>query len=134
MKMILVFQLVLVVVTTKLSGLSRIYDKDEYLQKPDFSDTLYYDVRFDLPKQVIRNKRDSRFFPGTKPAGVKGITKKLLYFIQKRVNPLGFVVNGEGRSEERDIFEEGYEKSIEYTIENDVHEEASGFFVDFGEE
>ena len=44
------------------------------------------------------------------------------------------MVNGEGRSEERDIFEEGYEKSIEYTIENDVHEEASGFFVDFGEE
>ena len=121
----------------KSSPTSRIYDEDqnlEYLEIPDFSETLYYDVRFDLPEHIIRNKRDSRFYPGTKPAGVKGITKKLLYFIQKRVNPLGFVVNGEGKSEARDIFEEGYEKSIEYTIENDVHEEESGFFLDFGDE
>ena len=114
----------------------RIFDKDqdsEFLGKPNFSESLYYDVRHDLPDRTIRNKRDSRFFPGTKHAGVRGITKNLLYFIQKRVNPLGFEVSDQGRSRERNTFEEGYEKNIEYTIDNDVHE-ASGFFVDFGYE
>ena len=72
-----------------------------------------------------------RFFPGNKPAGVRGITKKLLYFIQRRVNPLGFVVRDEGRSEESDVFENGYEEDIEYTIESDGHEYGSGFFIEF---
>ena len=54
-----------------------------------FSEPLYYDVRYDLPEDIIRNKRDSRFFPGNQPAGVMGITKELLNFIQEVVNPLG---------------------------------------------
>ena len=33
------------------------------------------DFRYDLPADIIRNKRDSRYFPGHVPAGVKGITK-----------------------------------------------------------
>ena len=41
---------------------------------------------------VIRNKRDSRFFPGNKPAGILGITKKLLFFIENHVNGIGFQV------------------------------------------
>ena len=39
-----------------------------------------------------RNKRDSRFFPGNKPAGILGITKKLLFFIENHVNGIGFQV------------------------------------------
>ena len=62
-----------------------------------FSEPLFYDVRYDLPEDIIRNKRDSRFFPGNQPAGVKGITKELLQFIKDRVNPLGFHVEEEGR-------------------------------------
>ena len=50
------------------------YD-DRYLYH--FLDPLYYDVRYDLPEDIIRNKRDSRYFPGHVPAGVKGITKVL---------------------------------------------------------
>ena len=41
---------------------------------------------------IIRNKRDSRFFPGNKPAGILGITKKLLFFIENHVNGIGFQV------------------------------------------
>ena len=41
---------------------------------------------------MIRNKRDSRFFPGNKPAGILGITKKLLFFIENHVNGIGFQV------------------------------------------
>ena len=41
---------------------------------------------------MIRNKRDSRFFPGNKPAGILGITKKLLFFIENHVNGVGFQV------------------------------------------
>ena len=56
-----------------------------------FSEPIFYDVRlvcrshliwldigdfrYDLPADIIRNKRDSRYFPGHVPAGVKGITK-----------------------------------------------------------
>ena len=92
------------------------------------SDTLYYDPR---PGQVVRNKRDSRFFPGNKPAGVRGITKTLLDFIQRRVNPLGFVVNDEGKPMEKDIFEDGYEQDIEYELESGSSGEDSGFFLEF---
>ena len=55
----------------------------------DETETLFYDVRFDLPEKIIRNRRDSRFFPGNQPAGVKGITKELLEFIRHRVNTMG---------------------------------------------
>ena len=91
-------------------------------------DTLYYDP---MPGQVVRNKRDSRFFPGNKPAGVRGITKTLLDFIQRRVNPLGFVVNDEGKPMEKDIFEDGYEQDIEYELESGSSGEDSGFFLEF---
>ena len=50
----------------------------------------YRDVRFDLPENIIRNKRDSRFYPGNEPAGARGITKELLQFIINQVNPIGF--------------------------------------------
>ena len=43
-------------------------------------------------KCTCRNKRDSRFFPGNKPAGILGITKKLLFFIENHVNGIGFQV------------------------------------------
>ena len=43
-------------------------------------------------KWSCRNKRDSRFFPGNKPAGILGITKKLLFFIENHVNGIGFQV------------------------------------------
>ena len=79
--------------TPKLSPEGRIFDGTpdyEFMDSAGFSDPLFYDVRFDLPEDIIRNKRDSRFFPGTQPAGVKGITKELLQFIKHRVNPLGF--------------------------------------------
>ena len=120
----------------KLSPSARIFDGKEnfeFLDQSDFSGSLYYDVRYDLPEDIIRNRRDSSFFPGSKPAGVKGITKKLLSFIQQRVNPLGFEVSGQGRSEEREKLEGGYEKSCEYTIENDIHLEEDHFFIHFGD-
>ena len=43
-------------------------------------------VRYDLPADIIRNKRDSRYFPGHVPGGVKGITK---------VNCQGYHMDGE---------------------------------------
>ena len=68
---------------------------------------LFYDVRYDLPEDIIRNKRDSRFFPGNQPAGVKGITKELLEFIKNRVNPLGFEID-----EVRNKIEDEYSNNI----------------------
>ena len=90
----------------------------------DFRDTIYYDgSQYYPPLQIIRNKRDSRFFPGNEPAGVRGITKNILFFIQKKVNPLGFIVNSEGLSEGKETFEDEYKESVEYYFldnENDV--------------
>ena len=103
-----------------------------YVSSNLFKEPLYYDVRHDLPEDIIRNKRDSRFFPGIRPAGVRGITKKLLHFIERNVNPLGFIVHGKGKSEERNEFGDGYEE-IEYSVDNSL-EENSGFFLDFTDE
>jgi hypothetical protein len=110
-----------------LSPQARIFDGNydfEFLDQSDFSETLFYDVRFDLPEDIIRNRRDSSFFPGNKPAGVKGITKELLDFIKHKVNPLGFEVSDEGRTEEREKFEEGYENAMG----NYIHIEEDHFF------
>ena len=46
----------------------------------DVTEPIYRDVRYGLPERIIRNKRDSRYFPGHVPAGVKGITKVLSIF------------------------------------------------------
>ena len=48
--------------------------------------------------------------------------QKLLHFIQQRVNPIGFAVNDKGRHE-NEIFEDGYEKSIDYIIDNEDYED-----------
>ena len=80
---------------------------------------------------TIRNPRDSRFFPGNEPAGIKGITKPLLEFIKNHVNPIGFGVGGSGRPKEeyeppdKDYFL--YDK-LEHTIDHDefFHVELEG--------
>ena len=105
----LVWKIVLTV--AKLGPEARIFDGSsnfDLFDQSDFSETLFYDVRFDLPEKIIRNRRDSRFFPGNQPAGVKGITKELLEFIRHRVNTMG---------EERERFGE------EYEVDNYIHEE-----------
>ena len=51
------------------------YEYEEIYPYDFFSEPIYYDVRYDLPEDIIRNKRDSRYFHGHTPAGVKGITK-----------------------------------------------------------
>ena len=48
------------------------------------------------------------------------------------MNPLGFIVHGKGKSEERNEFGDGYEE-IEYSVDNSL-EENSGFFLDFTDE
>ena len=50
------------------------FDYDE-IHPYHFPETLYRDVMYGPPDKIIRNKRDSRYFPGHVPAGVKGITK-----------------------------------------------------------
>ena len=105
----------MVLIGAKLSQEARIFDGSsnfDLFDQSNFSETLFYDVRFDLPEDIIRNRRDSRFFPGNQPAGVKGITKELLEFIRHRVNPMGSEVG-----EERDKFGE------EYEVDNYIHEE-----------
>ena len=46
----------------------------------------------------------------------------MLHFIQQRVNPIGFAVDDKGRHE-NEIFEDGYEKSIDYIIDNEDYED-----------
>ena len=121
-------QSMIVMMATQILSLNMLATNSLQQDLLDVSDTLYYDAR---PGKVIRNKRDSRFFPGNKPAGVRGLTKTLLYFIQKRVNPLGFVVNDEGKPIEKDIFEDGYELDIKYELESGSSGEDSGFFLEF---
>jgi hypothetical protein len=97
---------------SRMVASSRIFDGDPHPDFPSstsgqeaFPDTLYYDVRFDLPQKIVRcvgaagmvssqpdarNKRDSRFFPGNRPAGILGITKQLLRFIHNHVNSVGY--------------------------------------------
>ena len=100
-----------------ISPEGRIFDgipNYEFSNIGGFSETLFYDVRYDLPEDIIRNKRDSRFAPGNQPAGVKGITKELLEFIKDRVNPLGFEID-----EVTNKLEDEYSNTIveEYEIE-----------------
>lgn len=57
----------------------------------DFA-TIYRDVTFYPRRPVIRNPRDSRFFPGNEPAGVFGVDSRLLEFIRRRVNRVASVV------------------------------------------
>ena len=96
----------------------------EFVDTTDFSESQFYDVRFDLPEDIIRNKRDSRFFPGTQPAGVKGITKELLDFIKHRVNPLGFEVD-----QVREKFEDGHGHiDGEEYIDGDIHYDQDQYF------
>ena len=103
--------------TPEISPEGRIFDgipNYEFSNNAKFSKTLFYDVRYDLPEDIIRNKRDSRFAPGNQAAGVKGITKELLEFIKNRVNPLGFEID-----DVRNKFEDEYSNTIveEYEIE-----------------
>ena len=103
--------------TPEISPEGRIFDgipDYEFSNNAEFSKTLFYDVRYDLPEDIIRNKRDSRFAPGNQPAGVKGITKELLEFIKNRVNPVGFEID-----DVRSKFEDEYSNTIveEYEIE-----------------
>ena len=53
----------------------------------DFSvyseDTLYYASK---DGKMIRNSRDSSFYPGSRHAGVRGITKDMLAFIHNVVS------------------------------------------------
>jgi hypothetical protein len=48
----------------------------------------------------VRNKRDSRFYRGNKPAGSMGITKQTLHFLQTYLNPLAFMIQGKMPKEE----------------------------------
>ena len=65
-----------------------LYDYEE-IYPYDFTEPIYYDVRYDLPEDIIRNKRDSRYFPGHVPAGVKGITKVIICkFVCQTLNKL----------------------------------------------
>ena len=105
----------MVLTGAKLGQQARIFDGNsnfDPFDQSDFSETLFYDVRFDLPEAIIRNRRDSSFYPGNQPAGVKGITKGLLEFIRHRVNPMGLEVG-----QERDKFGE------EYEVDNYIHDE-----------
>ena len=56
--------------------------------------TLYRDVTYYPRRPVIRNPRDSRFFPGNEPAGVLGVSPRLIAFIESRVNSIAFIVQG----------------------------------------
>ena len=98
-------------------------------------------VRYDLPADIIRNKRDSRYFPGHVPGGVKGITKvncqgsdikwmvnifftkqwlqQVLSFIQNTVNPIGFEVDEIGRKDSEHHFGDDFVKSPEYILDSD---------------
>ena len=98
-------------------------------------------VRYDLPADIIRNKRDSRYFPGHVPAGVKGMTKvncqgsviiwmviifftkqwlqQVLSFIQNTVNPIGFEVDEIGRKDSEHHFGDDFVKSPEYILDSD---------------
>ena len=66
---------------------------DEYVElfnekSSDFHSTIFRDVRYQARRPTIRNPRDSRFFKGNQPAGVLGVNKRLIRFVQKNVNPL----------------------------------------------
>ena len=54
------------------------YDYDAYSE-----DTLYYSS---MGGKMIRNTRDSSFYPGSRHAGVRGITKDMLGFIHNVVS------------------------------------------------
>ena len=73
------------------------YDEyDDYVSLPvlPYRGELYRDVVYGGPKKVIRNPRDSRFFPGNVPAGIMGLTPKLMDFITMHVNQVSFYVQG----------------------------------------
>ena len=55
-----------------------------------FHKTMFRNL-YDPPK-AIRNQRDFRFYPGIEPAGVKGVTPKLLDFISGRVMELAMSI------------------------------------------
>ena len=58
----------------------------------EFSDPMYREVEYHPPPPVIRNPRDSRFYPGNEPAGVLGVTPQLIQLIRERVNPVAFAI------------------------------------------
>ena len=77
---------------------------DEYVElfnekSSDFHSTIYRDVRFQARRPTIRNPRDSRFFKGNQPAGVLGVNKRLIRFVQRNVNPLAFAIQGSSEHE-----------------------------------
>jgi hypothetical protein len=50
--------------------------------------------------KMVRNPRDNRNFPGNQPAGINGVTPKLLQFITGHVNQVSFEVQGPPPSQE----------------------------------
>ena len=68
-------------------------DTKEYSTRDE--DTLYYDntrgentLYYDSTRgeRMVRNIRDNSFYPDSRPAGVRGITKNMLHFIHNVVS------------------------------------------------
>ena len=70
-------------------------DEEEDLEYLHYEGELFRgDVAPPYLSKAILNPRDNRFFPGIEPAGVRGITPKLLKFITMHVNQISLYVQG----------------------------------------
>ena len=65
----------------------------DYLDS-DHHTTIFRDVTYHPRRPIIRNPRDSRFFPGNEPAGVLGVNGRLIRFVRRYVNPHAFAIQG----------------------------------------
>ena len=74
----------LIIIVVKIEANHHHHFEYEDIYPHELYEPIFYDVRYDLPEDIIRNKRDSRYFPGHVPAGVKGITK-VTFFILKTI-------------------------------------------------
>lgn len=72
-------------------------DHEEDYDYLHFEEVLFRDFHKRPP--IIRNPRDDRFFPGNIPAGVAGITPKLMRFITMHVNQVSYFIQGPPPSE-----------------------------------
>ena len=74
----------------------------QHFPRSHFHKTMFRNL-YDPPK-AIRNQRDFRYFPGIEPAGVKGVTPKLLDFISGRVMELAMSIQDSPHHEEGNHF------------------------------
>ena len=80
------------------------YDYDEYADYAYYEGEIFRDYDYHERPKVIRNPRDHRFFPGIVPAGIGGMSPKLLKLIQGHVNQVSYYVQGPHRPHARGPF------------------------------